>query len=111
MRERLWETSDRALGGSSTEDRVVGELVARLALEETVRAPDGGLKRLGRIRGRSVDLQGDGWVRSNVALGLFVEAEHRRPRGRINIQANAEGLRSVPRGQGALHALDLDVDR
>ena len=53
----------------------------------------------------------DGWVRSNVALGLFVEAEHRRPRGRIHIQANAEGLRSVPRGQGALHALDLDLDR
>ena len=93
MRERLWETSDRALGGSSTEDRVVGELVARLALEETVRAPDCGLKRLGRIRGRSVDLQDDAGNAFHQAFDI------------------AEGLRSVPRGQGALHALDLDLDR
>ena len=60
---------------------------------DRISAPDGGLKRLGRIRGRSVDLQDDAGNAFHQAFDI------------------AEGLRSVPRGQGALQALDLDVDR
>jgi hypothetical protein len=60
---------------------------------DRISAPDCGLKRLGRIRGRSVDLQDDAGNAFHQAFDI------------------AEGLRSVPRGQEALQALDLDVDR